>query len=195
MLLKKQLDLFIAIGIKNAVVHCDSICSADGTRVPIDVARDENTKALSELLDYVKDTELIICLENLIKCNVANSIDGLMYFIKRLNNKNLGICLDTGHLNLRDKNQVSFIRRAGKHIKALHLADNEGLTDQHMMPYGKGNVDFVSVIREMKKLGYKGLYNLEIPGESHAPLEILGYKLDYIQKMMAYLDNITGNLS
>ena len=59
------------------------------------------------------------------------------------------------------------------------------------MPYGCGNVDFSSVIREMKSLGYEGMSNLEIPGERMAPLEILGYKLDYVKKMMNYLDKIT----
>lgn len=189
--IKKQLDLFLAIGIKNAVLHCDPLVQGDGTKAPVDLARKENTKAILDLLEHVKGTDLVICLENLISSDVANSADSLMYFIESINHENLGVCLDTGHLNLRDKDQAAFIRRVGKHIKALHLADNEGQTDQHLMPYGKGNVDFATVIREMKKLDYEGLYNLEIPGERNAPLEVLGYKLDYIQKLMAYLDKIT----
>lgn len=80
----------------------------------------------------------------------------------------------------------------GKYIKALHLDDNEGQkTDQHLMPFGRGNIDFVPIIREMKKLNYEGLYNFEIPGERNAPLEILGYKLDYIKKVTEYLDRAT----
>ncbi len=192
-LIKKQLDLFLSIGIKNAVLHLDPLIDENGVKAPIDIARKENIKAISELLDYVKDTDMVICLENLISSPAVNSAEGVMYFIEYFNSKNLGICLDTGHLNLTEKDQVSFINRAGKHIKALHLADNEGQADQHLMPYGKGNVDFVSVIREMKKLNYEGLYNLEIPGERGAPLEILGYKLDYVKKMMSYLDKKTEN--
>ena len=187
-LIKKQLDLFLAIGIKNAVLHCDSLTREDGTRPSDDVVREENVKAIGELLEYVKGTDIVLCLENLISCDAVNCVSGLMYFIDYFKSENLGICLDTGHLNLRDKDQVGFIKTAGKHIKALHLADNEGQGDQHLMPFGKGHVNFVNVIREMKLLDYEGLYNLEIPGESQAPLEILEYKLDYIQKIMAYLD-------
>lgn len=188
--LKKQIDLFQAMGVKNAVLHCDSLKwkNADLTR---EEKIEANYKALAEILDYVKDSEMVICLENLISTDFVNSVDGLMYFINRFNSKNLGICLDTGHLNLSDKDQVNFIRKAGKHIKALHLADNEGARDQHLMPYGCGGVDFISVITEMKKLDYQGLYNLEIPGERQAPLEILGYKLDYIKKMLEYMDKAT----
>ena len=186
--IKKQLDLFLAIGIKNAVLHCDPIMNENGEKAPIEVARVENVKALSDLLAHVSGKDIVICLENLITSPAVNNVDGLMYFIDYFKSANLGICLDTGHLNINHGNQAEFIKKAGKHIKALHLADNEGQSDQHMMPYGKGNVDFVSVLREMKAIDYEGLYNLEIPGESQAPLEILGYKLDYIQKIMAYLD-------
>ena len=191
--IKKQLDLFLAIGIKNAVLHCDPLADENGVKAPVDIAREENIKAISDLLEHVKGTDLVICLENLITSPAVNSVEGLMYFIEHFNSKNLGICLDTGHLNINDRDQVAFIRRAGKHIKALHLADNEGQTDQHMMPFGRGSVDFVSVIREMKAQNYEGLYNLEIPGESWIPVEIRGYKLDYIKKIMAYLDRMTDN--
>ena len=189
--LKKQIDLFLAMGVKTAVLHCDSLAWRENEEISTEDKIKENEKALSEILDYVKDSDMVICLENLISTEFINNADGILYFINKFKSKNLGICLDTGHLNLRDGDQAGFIRKAGKYIKALHLADNEGQRDQHLMPYGCGSVDFVSVIREMKALGYKGLYNLEIPGERQAPQEILGYKLDYIKKMMDYLDRIT----
>ena len=189
--LKKQIDLFLAMGVKNAVLHCDSFAWKEGNTLTREEKIEENCKALAELLDYIKDSDMVICLENLISTDFINHVDGLLYFMDKFKSKNLGICLDTGHLNLRDRDQVNFIKKAGKHIKALHLADNQGETDQHLMPYGCGTVDFVSVIREMKAIGYDGLYNLEIPGERHAPLEILGYKLDYIKKVLDYLDRVT----
>ena len=189
--LKKQIDLFLAMGVKNAVLHCDALSWRDDPNISDNEKIEENCKALSEILDYIKESDMVICLENLISTGFVNHVDGLLYFMDRFKSKNLGICLDTGHLNLSDRDQVNFIRKAGKYIKALHLADNQGQSDQHLMPYGCGTVDFASVIREMKALNYDGLYNLEIPGERHAPLEILGYKLDYIKKIMDYLDRIT----
>lgn len=190
--LKKQIDLFLAMGVKNAVLHCDSLAWREGEEITREKKIEENCKALSELLDYIKDSDMVICLENLISTDFINSADGVLYFIEKFNSPHLGVCLDTGHLNLTDnKNQAEFIKKVGKHIKALHLADNEGQRDQHLMPYGCGGVDFVSVVKEMKSLDYKGLYNLEIPGERQAPLEILGYKLDYIKRMLDYIDRIT----
>ncbi len=190
--LKKQIDLFLAMGVKNAVLHLDSLKWKKDEELSREQIIEENCKALKELLDYISGTDMVICLENLLSADIVNSIEGLMYFIERFNSESLGICLDTGHLNLTEKDQVKFIRGGGKHIKALHLANNDGYSgDQHLMPFTCGNVDFVSVIREMKSLDYEGLYNLEIPGERNAPLEVLGYKLDYIRKMLDYLDKVT----
>ena len=191
-LLKRQFDLFRAIGVKNAVLHCDSFSRLENDP-GIEYKRNENAAALKELCDYVKGTDIIICLENLRPPRITTKAEDLLFFIDAVKSENLGICLDTGHLNLAENtDQLEFITKAGKYIKALHLADNEGLgRDQHMMPYGRGVVDFVGVIKAMKALNYDGLYNLEIPGERFAPLEILGYKLDYIKKVFAYLDRVT----
>ena len=99
-----------------------------------------------------------------------------------------GICLDTGHLNLNeDTDQRNFILKAGKRLRALHIADNEGRSDQHMMPFGKGNVDFAEIVEALREINYEGLFNLEIPGENRVPFEIRKYKLDYIVKCYEYL--------
>lgn len=193
-LLMRQFELFDAIGVKNAVLHCDNFVN-EGEETSDEFKREKNTEALEILCDAIKGTDMFICLENLRppRYTFTTTADDLLYFINRINSKNLGICLDTGHLNLSENpNQLEFIEKAGKHIKALHLADNDGLgIDQHLMPFARGTVDMEGVIRAMKKLGYEGLYNLEIPGERKAPMEILGYKLDYIKKMFEYLDSIT----
>ena len=76
---------------------------------------------------------------------------------------------------------------AGDRLKAMHLADNEGKTDQHMMPYGRGSVDWSAVMGGLKELRYEGLLNLEIPGESKAPMPVLLAKLDYLKVLMRYL--------
>ncbi len=187
--LKKQLDLFHGIGVKNAVLHCD---------VMKDLSQDEiiqrNIDAVRHLADYAKAADITICLENLFYIPFVYHADQLVSLIEKIDRPNVGICLDTGHLNLvENRNQVEFIRAAGKYLKALHLADNEGKTDQHLLPFSSGSVNMVEVISEMKKLGYDGLYNFEVPGEScHAPIEILGYKMEYIKKVFEYLDEVTS---
>lgn len=186
-LLKDQLDLFKAIGIKNAVLHCDSM--EEYPDLSLEGIRNKNVTTLRILTEHIKDTDMVICLENLRDASITKSADDLLYFINEVDSKNLGICLDTGHLNLcNNRNQGEFIRKCGKHIKALHITDNEGQYDQHIMPFGLGTVNIMEVIAELKKIGYDGLYNLEIPGERWTPLVIRGYKLEYLKKVFEYLD-------
>ena len=77
-LIKKQLDLFLAIGIKNAVLHCDPFLNENGEKAPIDEARRENIIAISDLLEHVKGKDIVICLENLITSPAVNNVEGIM---------------------------------------------------------------------------------------------------------------------
>lgn len=187
-IMKQYLMLFDAIGVKYCVLHCDKFLEVPG------LSKDEifkrNLQALKELEKFILNTELVICLENL---NIYPiTAEELMKLLEELDEEHFGICLDTGHLYMNQGDLLEFVKRAGRKILALHIADNEGKRDQHMMPYGKGGIDFISVFRELKRIGYDGLYNLEIPGEVHAPFEVKLLKLEYIHKMMNVLDKLSA---
>ena len=179
------LDLYDAIGVKNAVLHLDSIAAEPELSMEERYAR--NLAKLKIAETYIKDRGLgiCICLENL--SAIAQTAEELCSVVDQLDPDHFGICLDTGHLNLNDKDQRRFILTAGKRLKALHIADNEGERDQHMMPFGKGNVNFAEVVKALREIDYEGLFNLEIPGERLAPLEVQGYKIEYIRKCYEYL--------
>jgi len=182
-IMKNWLDLFLAIGIKSAVLHCDHMMETSFTH---EEKLHKNLAVIKQLTDYLKGTDMVICLENLTR--ICLNVDDLMWFVEQINSENLGICLDTGHLNFSGTpDQVAFIRRAGKHLKALHIADNEGKTDQHMLPFGRGNVDFAAVADALKEIGYDRLFNYEVPGERLCPLEIARAKLRYAKEIFEYL--------
>ncbi|MBO5213924.1 MAG: sugar phosphate isomerase/epimerase [Clostridia bacterium] len=188
--LKNQLDLFRGMGVQRAVLHSDGM--TDCPELSQEEIFQINVSALRELTDYIADTDMVICLENL-TAPLNSYAEDLTALIDAVGDAHLGICLDTGHLNLKENaDQKAFIQAAGKHLKALHLADNEGERDQHMMPFGKGKVNFFEVVTALKKIGYDGLYNLEIPGERKAPLPIRGMKLEYLKNVFAYLDQETN---
>ena len=88
---------------------------------------------------------------------------------------NLGICLDTGHLNLVDGDQAAFIDKCGSHLKALHLADNLGQNDNHMLPYSAGTVDWERVIGALKKNNYSGLFNFEVGNLAISASQVVWY--------------------
>jgi sugar phosphate isomerase/epimerase len=183
---KRYLDLYEAIGIKYCVLHCDEFHGKGFTKEEI---FEKNLAALKELEMYIKGRALVICIENLLI--FPKTIEDHLELLKYLDNAHFAICFDTGHLNMTGQNLIEFVKRGGNHIQALHIADNEGKTDQHMMPCGRGNIDFVTLFKEIKNTGYHGLYNLEIPGERMAPDEVKLLKLKYIDQMMDILDKLS----
>lgn len=185
--LQKWLELYEAIGVKNAVLHCDTLRN-DPDRNQ-ELMNKRNLDKLLEIQAGMEGMNIRICLENLYPSFAG--AEPFMWLIDRLDPDKFGVCLDTGHLNVsKAQSQGDFIRTVGGRLRALHIADNEGQTDQHMMPYGKGNVDFEDVVRALREVDYHGLFNLEIPGERFAPLPVRGYKLEYIKKCYDYLMQI-----
>lgn len=184
--MKQWLDLFEAIGIKNMVLHIDNCGGLDYSKEDIYKA---NAEKLKMLTDYIGEREIFICLENLI-AEGTNSIDDLLAIIDMVGSDKIGITLDTGHLNVsKTSSQKEFIYKAGKKLRALHIADNEGASDQHLMPYGKGNVDFDEVISALRDIGYEGILNYEIPGENRCPIEVRDMKTKYVIDSYGYLMN------
>lgn len=186
------LDLFEAVGVQNAVLHVDHI-PAEKDLSPQE-CMDRNIEKLKLVEAYLKEKQykLRICLENLFH-KIALNADELLYMLSPLDPDHFGICLDTGHLNLTVKNQAEFIEKAGSRLHALHIADNDGSYDQHKMPFSSGNhlgaIDFVEVFSSLQKIGYDGLYNMEINGENRIPLPAREFKLEYIRKCFDYLMN------
>ncbi len=186
------LDLFVAMDIRAGVLHTS--CKRD------DFSPEQRferwVQVLTKLSDHLRGTEMSIALENAGGYNY--SAESLLALIDAVGSDHLGICLDTGHLNLSrsgkaphygkvEYTQSEFIRRAGERLIALHIADNDGTYDQHMMPFGRGNVNFTDVMRGLREVNYSHLFNLEIPGERSAPIELRHAKLAYIHEMCRYL--------
>ncbi len=180
--LLRWIDLYEAIGIRNMVLHCDGSSYGE---LGYEACAAQNIEKLKIIAEHIEGKDITVCLENL--GTVVDSIDRILYLIDNVGSDRLGICLDTGHLNLHDKKQREFILKAGKRLRALHIADNEGERDQHLMPFTRGNINFVEIVRTLKEIGYEGLFNLEIPGENRIPLELRNAKIKYIQSCYDYL--------
>lgn len=183
--LKGWLDLFMAVGVHAAVLHPGGReMISEG--YPLEKIEEARLHALQELTGYIKGSDMIICLENMLTNNP--DCESLCGIVEKIGDKNLGICLDTGHLNKTGGNQGDFIRRAGKKLKALHIADNEGAYDQHLMPFGRGTVRWDEVMEALKEVNYNGLFNYEIPGETkNCPMPVRLAKLDYLKEISTFM--------
>lgn len=183
--LVREIELFCAIGIKNAVLHCDYMANVE---ISYEKRRELNIVKLREIAEKIEHLDITLCLENL--CRHTMSIDEILYIIDKVGSDKFGICLDTGHLNVnKSTSQRDFILKAGKYLKALHIHDNDGSGDQHLMPYGKGQIDFDEIVSALRTIDYEGLFNYEIPGESRIQNHnrMLHEKVKYVKSGYDYM--------
>lgn len=183
--LKSWIALFYAAGVRNMVLHYGRYPS---TTIPPEQLLRQRAEALSQLIRLLP-ADACICLENL-GSPYDKDCAHLLRLIDALGSDQLGICLDTGHLNLCGGDPAAFVVQAGSRLRALHIADNEGFYDQHLMPYGRGTVPWERFMRALNASGYQGLFNYEIPGECQIPLELRREKLRYLLKVAGYMGSI-----
>ena len=186
----RNIKLYEAMGIKCAVLHCDRVLGLDAS---VEEKIELNILGLKKLSEGIKGVDITICLENL--TSFVTDADTLLYIIEKVGDPKFAICLDTGHLNYtKASSQREFILKAGKKLRALHIADNDGSDDQHLMPFGKGKVNFEEVVKALDEIGYEGLFNYEIPGENgkYTPLEMRHEKMKFIKKGYEYLMTSIG---
>lgn len=184
-ILKKWCDLFNALGVKAGVLHPGRLhCYRKQASMDEAVAR--MLDMLAGILDYSSGASFTICLENLIREFV--SFEELKALADAAGG-NLGVCLDTGHLNINGGDCAGFVKSAGSMLKALHISDSIGGGPDHILPFGAGSVDWKKLITSLKRSGYGGLFNFEVPLENTCPMEIRLKKLDYA-KVLA--EEMTG---
>ena len=73
-----------------------------------------------------------------------------------------GFCFDVGHAIVTCQNIPEFIRALGHRLTNLHIHDNNGLDDLHLLPYTcvttKADLvcDWDGVVNALKDIGYRG---------------------------------------
>lgn len=83
-----------------------------------------------------------------------------------------GVCLDSGHAFITKEDIPAACRLLGRRLLAIHLHDNTGDRDDHLIPYF-GKVPFAETIEALKEIGYGGNVNFEVHfgrvPEAHIP--------------------------
>jgi sugar phosphate isomerase/epimerase len=128
--------------------------------------------SLSQLLPAAEDLKLTIAVENMLPGpygRLGASPDHFRAIHKEFAHANLGFCLDTGHALVAAWDKAEeFLDAMEPALAAFHLADNAGDRDSHLAP-GHGRVDWNSVFRKMKKVGFADVACIETPPFDFGP--------------------------
>ena len=118
---------------------------------------------LKTLVDYAQELGLVIAVEN------TRHRQHFDYVLGNIKSANIAVCFDVGHCHMCFENGFDFSLYQNR-IAVIHLHDNDGLVDQHLLPFD-GTVDWKETINGLKRANYQGDVVLE-----------LCYRDDYLQR-------------
>ena len=171
---EKHIALCAYLGCPAIVIH--------GTSAPQLTKAEErafNLDMYRRLMPTAKKYGVKVCLENLLNLyewdpyegNCSNA-DEAVWFLDTLNaeagEEVFGFCFDVGHAVLTGANLYQYLTTMGKRVTVLHIQDNDGASDGHMLPFTqlerrgqRLRIDWEMFIRGLREIGYEGPINFE----------------------------------
>ena len=131
--------------------------------------RDAFVASLNDLAADAGDLGVRLAIENL-PSGWRADVRNLMALIEDADaGPAVGICLDTGHRHLEGDNSTA-IRTLGWRLITLHIHDNHGQRDEHIMPLD-GTINWAPVVAALRAIDYPGVFMYEI-GSMAKPQDI-----------------------
>lgn len=181
--LKAQLRLYAACGVKAAVLHPGGNAAVEAGWMPEEIA-ELRTASLLELCGAIAELDIRIALETMYQ-RPFGAAELHAVIARAGNHPRLGVCMDTGHLNLAGHDPAAFVAAVGDRLIALHIADNRGTADEHLLPYAGGTVNWKRTVAALKKRDWRGPFNFETNGDRNDPPAIRQAKLGYCRQLAA----------
>lgn len=138
--------------------------------------------SMLELADYIgsRDCFLVFEVINRYENNYFNTVQETAAFVRELGMEQVKVHLDTFHMNIEESNGLRAIKEVGKELGHFHLADNT-----RWYP-GQGQIDFLSILRCLEEVGYRGWMGMEClprPSEKEAAARGIAYIRDLQKKL------------
>ena len=169
---KRGIEATAILGTPYTVFHCISTFQW-GYGVPDAVMHEQNQKMYEEFIPYAEKHGVNITLESFGRVTVGG-VKGFDHFadpvkmlreLEDMPTKNKAFCVDSGHAHAAASGEypdvAKHIRQFKDYIRILHLHDNNGQSDQHLLP-GQGTINWKETFDALKEIGYDGYYNYEL---------------------------------
>lgn len=134
--------------------------SAIGTFTGNTCTKDEKLivqQVFTEVAAYAKERNINMGIEpiNRYESYVFTAADEVLKMIKNIGTTNIGLHLDTFHMNIEESNFYDPIIRAGNNLNHLHITESDrGMT-------GEGNVHWDDLFKALAEINYQGPLVLE----------------------------------
>lgn len=115
------------------------------------------TAGIRAAADHAGERGISLAIEplNRYETDLVNTVDQGVELCKRVGRDNVGLLLDTFHMNIEEKRVGEAIRLGGDWMLELHACENDRGTP------GQGHVDWGEVFDAVSEIGFDGLVALE----------------------------------
>lgn len=200
----KSLKLCAFFGCPYLVVHGFKLAYFLGSE-------EKEWERTEEFLDFLapmaKEMGITLCIENLYDgvgehlvegpcCHAGKAAERIDRMNEKYQAEVLGFCFDTGHANLVGLDFERFITTLGSRLKVLHIHDNDGISDQHQIPFtftrtreNRSSTDWEGFVRGLKRIRYEGVLSFETaPVLTAFPEVMKADVLSFIAKIGSYFN-------
>ncbi len=142
----------------------EQLWGRDSEKTEQDRAWELSASCMQKICDL--DKEMIFYTENINEGSNTRTTEQLIRYLKDVDRENLHMVFDVGHCHLAGYGIVPEILKAKDILSHLHIHDNhgphhEGWLDEHL-PLGEGTTDFEEFVKVLRRIGYKGIYMMEL---------------------------------
>ncbi|NPV85781.1 MAG: sugar phosphate isomerase/epimerase [Anaerolineae bacterium] len=152
----------------------------------LDDARQRFIDSLSQLAPYAARNGITLGLEVVypLLSDYMSATDHALQVIHNLGGNNLGVVLDSGHLNLSDEDVRSALENVGDLLLQMHINDNDARQQQNAIP-GEGVFDFKMLVALLRQRGYQGFLSLELGwGYTFDPMPAIQESLRRVRSLL-----------
>lgn len=112
----------------------------------------QSIKSMKEIIKVAEDCGVTYCVEavNRFETCLINTAKEALEYIEQIDSKNIGVLLDTYHMNIEEDNIGDAIRLVGDRLTSFHTGDNNRRAP------GRGHIDWDEVFKALSDINYKG---------------------------------------
>lgn len=163
--IKDGIDFASQIGARIITIHLGSTTKSRLKHL-CEIVRKALLNSIMTIIEYAEKYNLTVAIEN-VQSDVdsfweeafGKKAEEIIDILREVDAKNIGITFDVGHANTIG-DPVDFTIRLAPYIVNVHLHDNDGTRDQHLV-IGEGKIDFRTILRILKENSYDGPLVLE----------------------------------
>lgn len=113
---------------------------------------DQSFKSMKELAKVAEDSNVIVNMEilNRFEQFIFNTVAEALPFVSAIDSPNLGLLLDTFHMNIEEDSFYQAIIQAGKYMKGLHCGET------NRKPVGMGRMPWKEIREALDSIQFDG---------------------------------------